>query len=230
MVTQQQNMDIISNNIANTNTTGYKKVRAAFQDLLYSAMEVRRDGQNTNLQVGNASRLAATQRNFEQGALQQTDRPLDFAIDGPGFFAVLHQDGTVRYTRDGSFKISSELVGGQYVNRLVTAQGEYVLDYNGQPIEVDDYGLLPYRLGIVDFPNPEGLAAVGNNQFVETEASGPPMYAGMANVRQGFLEASNVDMAEEVTQMILAQRVYQLSSRMLQAADEMERIANNLRR
>jgi len=230
MMAQQQNMDIISNNIANINTAVYKKVRATFQDALYSAIEIRGGDQQANLQVGNGSRLAATQRDFKQGGLQQTDRLLDFAIDGPGFFTILRQDGSICYTRDGSFRLSSEFEGGVAVNRIVTAQGEYVLDRDGLPIQVDDYDMLPYLFGIVDFANPEGLEAIGNNQFVGTEASGPPVYLDFYNVKQGFLETSNVDMAEEMTQMILAQRVYQLSSRVLQAADEMEHIANNLRR
>ncbi|MGI6188558.1 MAG: flagellar hook-basal body protein [Caldicoprobacteraceae bacterium] len=230
MAAQQQSMDVISNNIANVNTVGYKKVRVTFQDALYSAMETRRDGQGVNLQVGNGSRAAATQRNFGQGVLQPTNRPLDFAIDGPGFFQILRQDGSVSYTRDGSFQISSELEGDQVVNRLVTVRGEYVLDHSGQPVEVDDYYSLPYRLRVVSFPNPEGLEAIGNNQFIGTEASGVPVPSYNYDVKQGFLEASNVDMAEEITRMILAQRVYQLSSRVLQAADEMEHIANNLRR
>ncbi|SFQ29447.1 flagellar hook-basal body protein [Caldicoprobacter faecalis] len=230
MVAQQQNLDIISNNIANINTVAYKKVRPAFQDALYSAMDARRAPEPVNLQVGNGVRVAATQRHFRHGRLQETGRTLDFAIDGEGFFVLLRPDGTLCYTRDGSFQISTEQVGGVMVNRLVTPQGEYVLDINGQPMEVYNGQEVPVdRFNIAVFPNPEGLEAIGYNRFVETEASGPAMNGYPAVVRQGFLELSNVDLAEEMAQLILAQRAYQLSSRVLQSADEMERLANNLR-
>jgi len=230
MVAQQQNLDIISNNIANINTVAYKKTRPAFQDALYSAMDARRAAEPVNLQIGNGVRLAATQRHFGQGRLQQTDRPLDFAIDGEGFFVLLRPDGTLCYTRDGSFQISAEQVGGRVVSRLVTPQGEYVLDINGQPMEVyNGREVSVESFNIVTFANPDGLEAIGHNRFVETEASGPAIYSYHATVRQGFLEQSNVDLAEEMAQLILAQRAYQLSSRVLQSADEMERLANNLR-
>ena len=229
MAAQQQSMDVISNNIANVNTVGYKKVRVTFQDALYSAMETRRDGQGVNLQVGNGSRAAATQRNFGQGVLQPTNRPLDFAIDGPGFFKFCVRMGVYPIPGMEAFRYpASSRRSGCEPSRNRT--GEYVLDHSGQPVEVDDYDSLPYRLRVVSFPNPEGLEAIGNNQFIGTEASGVPVPSYNYDVKQGFLEASNVDMAEEITRMILAQRVYQLSSRVLQAADEMEHIANNLRR
>lgn len=230
MVAQQQNLDIISNNIANINTVAYKKTRPAFQDALYSAMDARRLDEPVNLQVGNGVRVAATRRHFGQGGLQQTDRPLDFAIDGEGFFVVMRPDGTLCYTRDGSFEVSVEQVGGAVVSRLVTPQGEYVLDINGQPMEVyNGREVLIERFNIVTFANPEGLESIGHNRFVETEASGPAINSYQATVRQGFIELSNVDLASEMAQLILAQRAYQLSSRVLQSADEMERLANNLR-
>ncbi len=230
MAAQQQNLDIISNNIANINTVAYKKTRPAFQDALYSAIDARRALQPVNLQMGNGVRVAATQRHFSQGSLQQTGRPLDFAIEGEGFFVLLRPDGTLCYTRDGSFQISAEQVGERVVGRLVTPQGEYVLDINGQPMEVYNGQEVPVEsFNIVTFANPEGLEAIGHNRFVMTEASGPANNVPQPTVRQGFLELSNVDLAEEMAQLILAQRAYQLSSRVLQSADEMERLANNLR-
>lgn len=229
MVAQQQNLDIISNNIANMNTVAYKKVRSAFQDALYSAMDTRRRPEPANLQIGNGVRVAATQRHFGYGKMQETGRPLDFAIEGEGFFVLLRPDGTLCYTRDGSFQISAEQVGERVVKRLVTSCGEYVLDLNGQPLEVDNVDAIAGRFGIAVFPNPEGLEAIGHNRFVETEASGQAAYGYPATVRQGFIELSNVDLAEEMAQLILAQRAYQLSARVLQSADEMERLANNLR-
>lgn len=230
MVTQQHNIDIISGNIANMNTTGYKKVRAAFQDTLYSTMEERKTQEPVNLQVGSGIRLSATQPSFKQGALQETAHPLDFAIDGPGFFRVRDQQGHIRYTRDGSFKISNEQVGEQRVSYLVTADGDYVLDLEGNTIELEGDGTIPVNpIDIVTFANPEGLEAIGSNKFAETAASGPAESWGAGVVKQGFLEASNVELAQEMTRLILAQRAYQLGSRVLQSADEMERIANNLR-
>jgi flagellar basal-body rod protein FlgG len=230
MVTQQHNIDIISSNVANMNTTGYKKVRATFQDTLYSTIEERKTHEPVNLQVGSGIRLSATQPSFKQGGLQETSHPLDFAIDGPGFFRVRDQQGHIRYTRDGSFKISTEQVGEPRVSYLVTADGEYVLDLEGNAIELEGDGTIPINLiSIVTFANPEGLEAIGSNSFAETAASGPARDWGAGVVKQGFLEASNVELAQEMTRLILAQRAYQLSSRVLQSADEMERMANNLR-
>jgi len=230
MAAQQQNLDIISNNIANINTVAYKKTRPAFQDALYSAIDARRVREPVNLQMGNGVKVAATQRNFSRGNLQETGRPLDFAIDGEGFFVLLRPDGTLCYTRDGSFQISAEQVGGVVVSRLVTPRGEYVLDVNGQPMEVYNGQEVPLEnFNIAVFANPEGLEAIGHNRFVATEASGQADYGYRVTIRQGFLELSNVDLAEEMTQLILAQRAYQLSSRVLQSADDMERLANNLR-
>jgi len=230
MVAQQQNLDIISNNIANINTVAYKKTRTAFQDALYSAIDARRALQPVNLQIGNGVRVSATRRHFRQGNLQQTGRRLDFAIEGEGFFVLLRPDGALCYTRDGSFQVSAEQVGQRVIGRLVTPQGEYVLDVNGQPMEIHDGQEVSVEsFNIVTFANPEGLEAIGHNRFVATEASGPAYNVFQPTVRQGFLELSNVDLAEEMTELILAQRAYQLSSRVLQSADEMERLANNLR-
>ena len=252
MRAQQRSIDLISNNIANVNTNGFKASRAAFKDLFYSDMEIRRIAEPPNLQVGNGVRVSATMRSPVEGALVQTGRTLDMSISGDGFFAVAGEDGTLRYTRDGSFNISVIDTGEGLVNRLTTTDGLFVLNSDGRPVEfaagtdisaikiahdgtitasnADGEAVSPGRLAIVGFVNPSGLAAAGDNLFAETPASGAGTAVLEPDVRQGFIEASNVDLADEMTRLIMAQRAYQLSARVLQTADDMERMANNLRR
>ncbi len=252
MRAQQRSIDLISNNIANINTNGFKATRAVFKDLVYSVMEVRRVDDPPNLQVGNGVRLGATIRSIVQGALVQTGRTLDASVAGDGFFAVSALDGTLRYTRDGSFNISVAQTETGTVNRLTTSEGLFVLNSEGSPIEfpegIDNANIkiaqdgtitvpdgnggdsFVGRLAIIEFINPSGLEAVGDNLFAETEASGEGVALDTLQVRQGFVEASNVELADEMTRLIMAQRAYQLSARVLQTADDMESMANNLRR
>jgi len=252
MKAQQRNIDIISNNISNINTNGFKSTRAAFKDLVYSGMEVRRVADPPNLLVGNGVRLGSALRSFVQGAIVETGQPLDVSIVGDGFFAVASEDGTLRYTRDGSFNIAVVETEGGTVNRLTNAQGLFVLNSEGSPVEFasgfdastlkispegnisisgeDGSSVAAGRLAVVGFTNPQGLEAAGENLFTETVASGEGVALEDTTLRQGFIEASNVDMADEMTRLILAQRAYQLSARVLQTADDMEGIANNLRR
>jgi flagellar basal-body rod protein FlgG len=246
MRAQQNNMDIISNNIANLNTNGYKKARAGFKDMLYHQVNRPETDVPVNLQVGSGVMMDSTSRLFTTGNLEHTGQPLDLAIEGDGFFMIANEAGEIRYTRDGSFKVSVD----QQQNRwLVTSDGYYVLDIQQQPIaingdiqdiRVDNEGNIMYddgvnsifisTLGLVRFPNANGLEAVGRNSYIQTEASGEPTVDGTGGIRQHYIERSNVQVFEEMTKLIEAQRVYQLNSRTLQAADEMVALANNLRR
>ncbi|HAA89086.1 MAG: Flagellar basal-body rod protein FlgG [Thermoanaerobacterales bacterium 50_218] len=254
MIAQQFNIDTISHNLANVNTTAYKKVRPEFQDLLY--LTIRRPvapqeegGVYTpiGLEVGLGVRVAGSQTIFQQGNLKQTGNPLDLAITGPGFFVVKGPDEEEYYTRDGSFKLDAE-------KRLVTSEGYFVLDENGSEIELSEAveimvaqdGTISYttadnpepqeagKLQIVQFPNPAGLEKVGHNLYRATYASGEAEtveeVGSRIRVEQGFLEEANVQVVEEIIALITAQRAYELNSKAIQAADEMLSIANNIRR
>ncbi|MGI6704555.1 MAG: flagellar basal-body rod protein FlgG [Clostridia bacterium] len=253
MTSQQLNVDTIANNLANVNTTGYKKERAEFKDLLYVSLSKASvtDGQGrpVGLQVGHGVRPSAIVKNFTQGSMQSTGNPLDFAIDGEGFFVVRDQNDNEYYTRDGSFKLS---IDGEEAT-MVTSSG-YVLQVEGgdaelggeiSEITIDENGMLMVRrndgtldeIGVVDlvrFVNPSGLESVGGNLFRMTTASGEPIEAeepGMnGTIMQNFLEASNVQVVEEMVKLITAQRAYEINSKSVQTADEMLQIANNLRR
>lgn len=261
MIAQQTNIDTISNNIANMNTVGYKKAKASFKDAMYTAIENR--PQPVNLRVGNGTRVGAIQRYFHQGIMEPTGGSLDIAIQGPGFFKVDGGNDNILYTRDGNFKLSSEIDGQGAVFRLVTSNGHYVLDADtGQPISFRPYypqygitfsqdnilisedGIVSIkdeegnaynigRIAVVSFINPQGLESVGDNMYrmptADGTVTGPEMEDAESKLMQGFLERSNVDIIDEMTDLIMAQRAYQLSSRVLQTADEMERLANDLR-
>ncbi len=263
MTSQQQNIDVISNNLANVNTTGYKKERLEFKTLLYDTIQrADLDAGNSpsrpvNLQVGLGVRPAATARIFTIGNMAKTDVKTDFAIEGDGFFQVRYgaNDTDVGYTRDGSFKLSATADGLM----LVTTEGYPILGVDGdviiipedaqvQSINVDERGVfsvvnadketvdLGLQLNLVQFSNPQGLEAKGANLLLETAASGAPVLESegntptLSNVRQGILEMSNVQVAEEMVNLIVAQRGYELSSKAIQASDEMLQQANNLRR
>jgi flagellar basal-body rod protein FlgG len=255
MVAQQFNVDVIANNLSNVNTTAYKKERVEFKDLLYETLERARvlDGQGkpVNLQVGHGTTPVATVKNFEMGSPEQTDNPLDFFIDGDGFFTVQGPKGDINYTRDGSFKISITDEG----KMLTTSEGFPVLDDTGNTIfitvdlsdlKVSQEGELSYvdedgiiqplgqRLGVVKFENRNGLESLGGNLYASNEATGEAIPDGelgtMSLINQGFLESSNVHTVEEMVNMIAAQRAYELNSKAIQSSDEMLGIANNLRR
>lgn len=249
MQTQQTNLDIIANNLANVNTTGFKKDKAEFQDLLYQtsrAPGADQGGGNqlpTGIQIGHGSRLVATSKVFTTGELTQTGERLDVAIEGDGFFEVQMPDGSRAYTRDGALKTGSD-------GRITTSDG-LVLQGGFQPIpsgttaisiaptgEVTTSGPSgnqTFRLQIIRFANPAGLQSLGRNLFRETNASGPaelgnPGENGFGELQQGYLEMSNVKVVEEMVNMIVAQRAYEVNSRAVQASDEMMQISNNLRR
>ena len=251
MRAQQINVDIIANNIANINTTGFKKVRAAFEDLFYQ--QLRRAGTTalesrttpTGIEVGTGVRLVATPRSFETGSPLETHQPLDLLIDGEGFFRVQTYDGEIAFTRDGSFGLDSEgnivsqdgflLDPGAQIDMTTVAGIQVTAEGIIQTIDaagvVSDVG----QVELARFPNPGGLSARGDNLFVETVASGAettgtPGTAGFGIIRGGFLEQSNVDVVEEMVSLIRAQRAYDVNSNSIQAADEMLQVANNLRR
>ncbi len=253
MVGQQFNIDTISNNLSNVNTTGFKKQRAEFEDLLYQtqllagtpATEVTEVP--TGIQVGHGVKVAATQKMFEQGSLQSTENKLDLAMEGEGFFKIQLYDGSMSYTRDGSFKIDSNrqvvtsngyllepplvLPENFIMNSLSISQdGRVTVKIVGQedPIEVG-------QLEIYRFVNPAGLRSIGGNLFKTTPASGEeiagrPGIDGMAKVHQGFLEMSNVKVVEEMVNMIVAQRAYEVNSKAIQTSDSMLGTAIALKR
>ncbi len=255
MNAQQLNVDTIANNLANVNTTGYKKSRADFQDLLYQTL--RQPGaptaeaveMPTGIQLGHGVRTSAVAKVFSQGNLIKTDNPYDMVIQGQGFFQVLLPTGELAYTRDGSFKRDSQ-------GALVTADG-YPLqpaitipeDAIANTITVSTDGVVsamqpgspdPVNLGTIElalFPNPAGLdARLGRNLFLETAASGaaitgpPGGTEGAGTIDNGFLENSNVQIVEEILALIIAQRAYEANSNCIQTADNMLQMANTLRR
>ncbi len=254
MKAQQFNIDTIANNLSNVNTTSYKKQRAEFKDLLYVAMNrgnrVDNDGRPVNLEVGHGVMPTATVKNFKNGSLMETQNPLDVAISGDGFFVVQLPNGEYRYTRDGSFKLSVE--GNR--SRLVTSDGYRVLNENGnsiffnrnvKDIDIDNQGYITVeyqngtnqragRLRLVDFMNPEGLLSEGSNLYSVTDASGReiPINANAMDgkILQYYLEASNVEVVDEMVNMITAQRAYEVNSKTIQTSDEMLQMANNLKR
>ena len=251
MLAQELNIDTISNNLANVNTTGFKRSRVDFQDLMYQsfrtagAMAAGGTQIPTGIQVGHGSRPVATQKIFSQGDFMQTEAPLDMVIEGDGFFPVLLGDGTIAYTRAGAFKQDGQ-------GRVVTSDG-YLLQpgitipASATDISISSDGTVeitlpnanaPQQVGVIQlakFANPAGLESIGRNLFAETTASGAaimgnPGSNGFGTIAQGVLEMSNVKLVEEMVNLIVAQRAYEISSKSIQAADEMLGIANNIRR
>jgi flagellar basal-body rod protein FlgG len=251
MLAQQTNVEVISNNISNMTTTGFKRHRAEFQDLLYQ--DLRRVGSNSSdagtivpsgIQLGVGTRVASTYRIGEQGSLVLTDNPLDVAINGEGFFQIQLPDGDIGYTRDGSFQLNSsgELVnaeGFQLVPNIVIDQaavgvtinqnGQVLLKFDGQTAET-----IAGTIQLATFQNKAGLEHIGRNLLKVTEASGAaitanPGSAGFGSISQGFVEASNVDAVHEITDLITAQRGYELNSKVIETADQMMAAVNNVR-
>jgi flagellar basal-body rod protein FlgG len=250
MEAQQLLIDTISNNLANVNTTGYKKSRAEFQDLIYQNLKAgaansSSDTTSSAIQVGHGSRTIATTRDFSQGEPIQTQDPLDLTINGTGFFQVTMPDGTLAYTRDGSFKLSAD-------GRLVTSDGypmepEITLPQDTASISIDSTGIVsaiqigqtePQEVGQIElarFVNPAGLSSIGQNLLRATEGSGTPTVAapgaeGLGTLMQGYLEGSNVEVVQEMVNMIIAQRAYEINSKAIKTAEDMLTIASNLKR
>ena len=249
MEAQQTRIDTIANNLANVNTTGFKKSRPEFEDLFYETLAApgARDSSGaslpTGVQIGHGVKLASITRVNTQGERIQTGRDLDLAIEGEGFFQVQGASGETLYTRDGSFQRDRD-------GNLVTRAGLLVTPGVQIPVDVRDVTVLadgtvsgvpagqtnPTVLGqieVVRFANPSGLRALGGNLLAPSEASGDPEAGtpsqnGFGAISQGFLESSNVNMAEELVRMILAQRAFEVNSRVIQASDEMLKRASNL--
>lgn len=251
MMAQQTNVDVISNNIANMSTTGYKRQNVAFMDLIYQ--NIQRPGATSSdvgtimpsgIQLGLGTRVGGVYRQHQQGALEITDNPFDLAITGDGFFQIELPDGETAYTRDGTFGINQdgELVTqqGYIVEPSITVpedatdvtinqSGEVFAKIEGQ-VALTNLG----QLQLTTFVNPTGLDAIGDNLFVESEASGSPTTGNPAEdnfgaIRQGALENSNVDVVEEITNLIEAQRAYEMNSKVISTSDEMLGTVSQLR-
>jgi flagellar basal-body rod protein FlgG len=242
MEAQQMQLDTISHNLANVSTTGYKRANAVFEDLMYQnlrqvgASNTEQSQLPTGLHVGLGVRTVAVSRTFAQGSLQQTTNALDVAIQGKGFFQVTLSDGTTNYTRDGSFQVDNQ-------GRLVTANGLAVANgvtvpANAKSVTIADNGTVtasvagnasPQPIGTIalaTFINPAGLEPQGQNLFAESVASGQPNTGtpgtnGLGTLSQGYLEASNVNVVQELISMIQTQRAYEMNSKAVNTSDEM---------
>lgn len=260
MIAQQNNVDTIANNLANINTTGYKKETVEFQSLLYQTIQKETTDSEGNpkpvgAQVGLGVRSAAITSQFTQGAFTETGNQWDFAISGDGFFAIGLEDGTWGYTRNGSFKMS---IGSDGLT-LSTSTGRPVLDINGAPVvlpsgyistkvTVDGNGNLCYpdetgnpkpigvQIALVQFSNPAGLEKASGSIYKESPASGVPRWENQdgsvkgSTLVQNYVEASNVQAAEEMVNLIVAQRAYEMNSKVITASDTMMQQANELKR
>jgi flagellar basal-body rod protein FlgG len=240
MAAQQMNLDVIANNLANVNTTGFKKANVQFQEMMYDTQQSPGASSTdssmtpTGVQVGYGSKPVATERNFSQGSLQQTGNTYDVAIQGTGFFKITLPDGTYAYTRDGSFLVNSDgqigagTIDPKAVNVSIGSDGTISATVNGSAVKISP-------ITITTFPNPEGLNSMGDNLYQETQASGTaidgqtPGTNGIGTLAQGYTETSNVSVVEEMVNMIQAQRAYEINSKAVQASDDMMQMANNMR-
>jgi flagellar basal-body rod protein FlgG len=251
MQAQELNIDVISNNLANVNTSGFKKSRAEFQDLLYESMRPAGAASSadttipTGVQLGHGARPSAVQKMFSQGDFQNTENELDWAIEGDGFFQIELPNGEISYSRCGEFKLDADgrivnadgfLLVPQFTVPTDTVSITVGMDGTVSIIQADDP--VPSEIGTIQlarFVNPGGLRSLGRNLFVPTEGSGDeiigtPGEDGFGNISQGFLEMSNVSVVDEMVNMITAQRAYETNSKVIQTADDMLQMANNLKR
>jgi flagellar basal-body rod protein FlgG len=251
MEAQQLYMDNISNNLANVNTTAFKRSKLEFQDLMYQALRepgtrnVEGAVSPAGIEVGLGVKTSSTQRNFSQGSLNMTGNSLDWAIEGEGMYQVTLPDGTMAYSRDGSFKLSND-------GTIVNSSGFYIFPQVSIPqgasaLSVSPEGILSAKMAgeegttelgqveLVRFVNPSGLKSLGGNLFAESDASGTPQVLspgqdGMGVIRQNYSEASNVQVVEEMVNMISAQRAYEIVSKAITVSDDMLSVANNIKR
>ena len=251
MQAQNLNIDVIANNLANVNTSGFKKSRADFQDLLYETMKLPGASSSdatqipTGIQVGHGTRPAATQKLFTQGDFQFTQNPLDMAIEGGGFFQILQPNGELAYSRAGTFKLDSE-------GRIVTSDGftmepEISIPDDVISINIGTDGTISVlqpgsteaveigSIELAQFINPTGLMNIGRNLYMPTTSSGDatigtPGEDGLGTIAQGYVEMSNVNVVDEMVSMITAQRAYEINSKAIQTSDEMLQMANNIKR
>lgn len=251
MSAQQAGVDNIANNLANSNTTGFKQSKIVFQDLLYQNIQASGEAeaggtaQPSTLQMGHGATPIATVRNFSQGGLIETGNEYDMAISGSGFFQIRKPDGTVAYTRDGTFTLSAD---GVIVTQTglslepdisippemtafnISQDGMIKVRIQGEPNEIE-LG----QIELAHFPNPGGLQPLGGNLYEQTDSSGEPTIGtpgqdGLGMVHHRFLESSNVDVIKEMVGLITAQRAYEVNSKMVTTSEEMLQIANNLKR
>ena len=252
MMAQELNVQVISNNIANMRTTGYKRQRAEFQDLLYehvTRVGTQTSGQGTilpaGIEIGSGVRTVGTPRLMTQGDLTQTGKNYDLAIRGEGFFKILMPDGRTAYSRDGSFELDSQ-------GRLVTAQGHVVqpgitIPQTATSVSINAQGQVSVtlpgsttqnligQLALSNFINKAGLESIGDNLYLETPASGTPQDGtpatdGFGNLQQGYLEQANVQAVSEISDLISAQRAYEMNAKVITAADQMLSATSNLMR
>jgi len=251
MQAQQKNIDVVANNLANVNTTGFKKSRADFQDLIYQNLKTTGAPSTnttqvpTGIQIGLGTRLAAVTKIFSSGDFTQTGNELDIAIEGDGFFQIQMPDGGIGYSRAGAFKKDTN-------GRIVTSDGypmlpEIAIPVGTTKVNIGNDGtvsvmqagqttatqLAPIQLA--SFANPAGLSSIGKNIYLPSDSSGQPQIGtpgqnGLGTIAQGMLEMSNVNVAEEMVNMIVGQRAYEVNSKAISASDEMLQTANNLRR
>jgi flagellar basal-body rod protein FlgG len=246
MVAQETHIDVIAHNMANVGTTGFRRLRSEFQDLLYTTLRAPggRLGTGaavpTGLEIGGGTRVAATTLTTMPGTMSTTGNPLDLAIEGAGFFGIRRPDGEVVFTRAGNFSVDAD-------GRLVTSDGlpldpEMVIPQGATSIGITADGTVSVtmpgaaasqeigRLNLTTFMNPGGLLPIGRNLYRQTDASGPPLIAmpgeeGLGTIAQGMLEGSNVEVVTEMIDLIASQRAYETNHRVIQAADEMLRVA-----
>lgn len=249
MIAQQTNIDVISNNLANVNTSGFKKSRAEFQDLLSQTLKApgaqvaQGTFQPVGIQIGLGVKNSAVQRINTEGILKSTDNPTSLAIAGEGYFQIQMDDGSIAYTRDGSFKIDAN-------GQMVTTDGyqlipQVTIPQDATQISITDGGKVTVQqpgtaeltevgtIELVRFANPSGLLSLGKNLLLETGASGTPVQGtanqeGFGSVEQGFLEGSNVQVVEELINLISAQRAFEANSNVIRASDEALKTANQL--
>lgn len=249
MIAQQNNLDVVANNIANVNTTGFKKVRAEFQDLLSTAIKtpgaMMTQGiyQPVGIEVGLGVKTAATTRIFSEGIMQSTSNPTDIAIEGEGFFQIIRTDGTTAYTRDGSFKIDAQ--GQLCTTDGLLLQPQITIPQNASEITVTPDGNVCVKVGnepeqtmvgqiqLVKFQNPSGLLAIGHNLYTETPASGTPITGtpgedGIGTLQQKFLEGSNVQIVDELINLIKAERAFESNSKIISASSDILQQTNQL--
>jgi flagellar basal-body rod protein FlgG len=251
MYAQELSVEVISNNLANINTTGFKRSKVEFQDLLYQTIESAgtendvSNATNADIQVGHGTKPVAVLKLFSQGDVNPTNNPLDLAIDGNGFFQILSPDGNILFTRDGTFKLSAD-------GQIVTSDGlplqpSLSIPADTEQIHISTEGIIsvltvgsdaPEEIGQFDlakFVNPAGLKSLGRNLYAQTVSSGEPQFGtpdseGYGRLMQGYLELSNVDVVEEMINLIVAQRAYEINSKAIKTSEEMLSMANNLSR
>ncbi len=251
MYAQQLSIDTISNNLANVNTHGFKKSQVEFQDLIYQTLQSTHSVRNlgtvvpAELQIGHGVKPVAIEKSFSQGSPVQTNNSLDLSIEGDGFFQIRRPDDRIAYSRDGNFKLSPD-------GRIVNSDGyimepQIVIPDDAIDISIDREGYVMAsiwgateaqevgQIELARFSNPAGLSSAGQNMYLETEASGVPLLGepgseGFGDIHQGYLEASNVEVVEEMVNMIVAQRAYEIASKAIKTAEDMLAMANNLKR